>query len=181
MDEVDKHSNITKPHRRQAYNVPKKEVGHRGLQSPPNATSTPVFLLTSRLFALFAHLHRLCQPRGILSMEEFDFDAILADTPYKTLYSCIDSFPHSDLPAELTTFSRQNPSTTTLSPLLDHCLAKSKLPPFHELLRLGVKPDEHTVYAAACNEDESFLIALLNYGWPVAHSLRRGQIPSLLW
>lgn len=33
MDEVDKHSNITKAHRRQAYNVPKKEVevGHHGL------------------------------------------------------------------------------------------------------------------------------------------------------
>lgn len=176
MDEVDKHSNITKAHRRQAYNVPKKEVGHHG----PNATSTPVFLLTSRLFALFAHLHRLRHPRGISSMEEFDFDAILADTPYKTLYSCIDSFPHSDLPAELTTFSRQNPSTT-LSPLLDHCLAKSKLPPFHELLRLGVKPDEDIIYAAACNEDERFLIALLDYGWPVDHSLRRGQISSLLW
>lgn len=112
-------------------------------------------------------------------MEEFDFDAILADTPYKTLYSCIDSFPHSDLPAELTTFSRQNPSTT-LSPLLDHCL-ESKLAPFDELLRLGVKPDEHTVYAAACNEDERFLIALLEYGWPVALSLRGGQIFSLLW
>ncbi|KAL9534283.1 hypothetical protein SMMN14_02194 [Sphaerulina musiva] len=113
-------------------------------------------------------------------MEEFDFDAILADTPYKTLYSCIDSFPHSDLPAELTTFSRQNPSSTTLSPLLYHCL-ESKLAPFDELLRLGVKPKEGIVYAAACNEDESFLIALLNYGWPVDHSLRHGQIPSLLW
>lgn len=143
-------------------------------------TPPPLFLLSPRLFALSAHLHRLCQPRGILSMEEFDFDAILADTPYKTLYSCIDSFPHSDLPAELTTFSRQNPSTT-LSPLLYHCLAKCKLPPFHELLRLGVKPDEHFVYAAACNEDERFLIALLDYGWPVDHSLRRGQISSLLW
>jgi hypothetical protein len=109
-----------------------------------------------------------------------DFSAIIDISPYRLFHSYIDKFPDDGLQVALADFREQNPSMK-LSPLLYYCVQQRKLAPFEKLLEYGVSPDEDVVAASAMEKDESFLLKLLDHGWPIDHNLEKGRVPSLLW
>lgn len=109
-----------------------------------------------------------------------DFSKILDESPYNSIYNCIDRYPEDALQVALADFRKQKPNMA-VSPLLYHCVQQEKLAPFIELLDCGIRPDEDVVEACALKEDTSFLFALLEHGWPIDHTLQGGRVPSLLW
>ncbi|EME43624.1 hypothetical protein DOTSEDRAFT_174562, partial [Dothistroma septosporum NZE10] len=115
----------------------------------------------------------------ILPKAMADFSAIFEESPYKSLYRCIDRYPEDALQVAIADFQNQKPGVA-FSPLLHYCVQQERLAPFIELLEAGVGPDEDLVECSALKENTSFLFGLLEHGWPIDHTLQGGRVPSLL-